>query len=68
MLATCSECKEGFEVEEPTEGMSLRCPHCKMKLKIVSINANKIYFETKEEEEEEKDNDLDKFFEEDEGE
>ncbi len=46
MIAKCVECRKEFDIEEPEAGSIIQCPHCNMKMRILSINVNRIYLET----------------------
>lgn len=46
MIAQCIECRKNFEIDEPHPGDVVECPHCSMRLRVLSINVNRIYLET----------------------
>lgn len=50
MLARCVECMKEFEIADPQPGDLIECPHCETKMKVVSVNVNKVYLETVDEE------------------
>jgi DNA-directed RNA polymerase subunit RPC12/RpoP len=50
VLAKCVECMREFEMADPHPGDLIECPHCETKMKVVSVNVNRVYLETVDEE------------------
>ncbi|MFH1447755.1 MAG: hypothetical protein ABIG39_02735 [Candidatus Micrarchaeota archaeon] len=46
MITICVECRKEFDIDDPQPGDVVTCPHCNMKMRILSININRIYLET----------------------
>ena len=46
MQAKCVECRNDFELPDPKPGDIITCPHCEIKMKVISVNVNRVYLET----------------------
>ncbi|MFH0818005.1 MAG: hypothetical protein V1909_05240 [Candidatus Micrarchaeota archaeon] len=58
MIATCTECRKDFDAQDPHPGDFLECPHCEIKMKVISVNVNRVYLETVDEELDDAEEDL----------
>ena len=36
-MVTCLECHQIFEVQEPSEGQQVVCPHCRARLEVLNL-------------------------------
>lgn len=50
MRVKCNECGEGIELSDPKPGDHVQCPKCEIRMKVVSVNVNRVYLETVDEE------------------
>ncbi len=54
----CTECRKDFDAQDPQPGNILECPYCAIKMKVVSVNVNRVYLETVDEDLEDAEEDL----------
>ncbi len=36
-MVTCPECRQPFELQEPSEGQEVVCPHCRARLEVLNL-------------------------------
>ena len=58
LLCKCVECRAEFDSQDPQPGDVIECPKCQIKMKVVSVNVNRVYLETIDEELEDAEEDL----------
>ena len=46
MLSKCVECSTEVDIEDPQPGDIVECPKCGVKMKVISVNVNRVYLET----------------------
>jgi lysine biosynthesis protein LysW len=50
VLSKCVECRSDIDIPDPHPGDVIECPKCNIKMKVVSVNVNRVYLETIDEE------------------